>query len=179
MRLNNTITNKIYSKNGQYIVVLIIFFTLSLPVKASLTTPLKKVGEGDMSWMFIDIYRATLFTEKGTYQASNYPQALSITYLKNINKNKLLDATKDQWLLQNFDAVKVEHWLKTLSQIWPDIQTNDTLLFYVSENKQGTFYYNERQIGSISDRELSVAFLAIWLSDKTSQPKLRRQLLGI
>lgn len=179
MTLNNTITSKTYSKNGQLILALVIFFILSMPVQASLTAPLKKVGEGDMSWMFIDIYRATLFTEKGTYQASNYPQALSITYLKNINKNKLLAATKDQWLLQNFDAVKVEHWLNTLGQIWPDIQTNDTLLFYVSENKKGTFYYNETLIGSVKDSELSVAFLAIWLSDKTSQPKLRRQLLGI
>ncbi|PKG38536.1 chalcone isomerase family protein [Psychromonas sp. Urea-02u-13] len=31
----------------------------------------------------------------------------------------------------------------------------------------------------MNSEDFSDAFLAIWLSDKTSQPKLRRQLLGL
>ena len=180
MMLNNPILNRISTKNWQYnSIVLIMFFVLSLPAYAAITDHLKKVGEGNMSWMFLDIYRATFFTENGVYQAFDYPQALSITYLKDINKNRLLEATKKQWLLQDYDQLQIESWIDELSQIWPNIKSNDNLIFYVDKNNQGIFYYNQRLIGSVSDKELSTAFLAIWLSHKTSQPKLRRQLLGI
>lgn len=132
-----------------------------------------------MSWMFLDIYHASLFTSTGDYNERIYPQALTINYLKNISKKSLIEATQEQWLLQDVDQVKLNHWLTLLHQIWPDINKGDNLTFYVTGNKEGHFYYNQALVGSINSDGFSDAFLNIWLSEKTSQPKLRRQLLAL
>ena len=132
-----------------------------------------------MSWMFLDIYRVSLFTSSGDYKDQSYPQLLTINYLKNINKDSLIEATEEQWLLQGVEQAQLNNWLKLLDQIWPDINKGDNLTFYVAENKTGYFYYNQSLIGSINSEGFSYAFLNIWLSEKTSQPKLRRQLLAL
>ena len=40
------------------------------------------------------------------------------------------------------------------------------------------FYFNKVHIGRIDDHTFGQIFLDIWLAEKTSQPKLRSQLLG-
>ncbi|WP_413702284.1 chalcone isomerase family protein [Psychromonas sp. KJ10-10] len=145
----------------------------------SLPQQLIKVGEGTMSWMFLDIYHASLFTSTGKYNEQSHPQVLTINYLKNIKKNSLIEATEEQWLLHDVDEEKLKNWLQLLHQIWPDINKGDSLTFHVAENKEGYFYYNQELIGRIPNEDFCNAFLAIWLSEKTSQPKLRRQLLAL
>jgi hypothetical protein len=140
---------------------------------------LQKVGDGTMSWLFLDLYDASLFTPSGNYQSDIYPQALTINYLKNVNKKRLIKATEEQWVLQEFEESKVKYWLQSLQQIWPDIKSGDSLTFYVAENKKGYFYHNQTLLGEINSEDFSDAFLSIWLSEKTSQPQLRRQLLGL
>jgi hypothetical protein len=41
-----------------------------------------------------------------------------------------------------------------------------------------TFWLNGKRISEIRDTEFASQFFAIWLSPKTSQPKLRLSLLG-
>lgn len=160
------------------ILIFVLLFSPSI-YASSLPHKLIKVGEGTMSWMLLDIYRASLYTESGLYREGVYPQVLTINYLKNINKQRLIKATEEQWLLQGVDTEKVQGWLKLLRQIWPDINNGDSLTFYVAENREGSFYYNQRLLGNINNDDFSDAFLAIWLSEKTSEPKLRRQLLSL
>lgn len=159
----------------------IIFLLLlcSLSVNAALPERLQKVGDGTMSWLFLDIYDASLFSFDGRYISGQYPQALTINYLKNIKRKKLINATKEQWNLQNIENKHVKYWLQSLDKIWPDIKKGDSLTFYVAENKKGYFYLNESFLGGINSEAFSEAFLAIWLSEKTSQPQLRQKLLGL
>ncbi|PKG38482.1 hypothetical protein [Psychromonas sp. Urea-02u-13] len=109
----------------------------SLSAQARLPHQLEKVGNGTMSWMFLDIYHASLFTRDGDYSSTVYPQVLTLNYLKNINKKRLVNATKEQWILQGFEDAKMKGWLQSLQKIWPDIKSGDSLTFYVSENKKG------------------------------------------
>ena len=41
------------------------------------------------------------------------------------------------------------------------------------------YYFDEQPIGIIQDKQFGDAFLAIWLSENTSEPGLRKQLLGL
>ena len=165
----------------KYLLFIFLFSTLSLSFSVNAVQPkqLQKVGDGIMSWMFIDIYYAKFATKSGDYKPEVYPQSLTITYLKNITKKRLIKATKEQWRLQGFDNNKIKRWLQAIEKIWPDIKSGESLTFYVDENKKGTFYHNQTLLGEINSNSFSPAFLAIWLSDKTSQPKLRQQLLGL
>ena len=40
------------------------------------------------------------------------------------------------------------------------------------------YYYNGKLLGEIRDREFAKAFFGIWLDPRTSEPALRKQLLG-
>ena len=51
---------------------------------ATLSKELKPVGQATLSWMFMDIYDASLYTASGRYKAQHYPQALTLLYHKNI-----------------------------------------------------------------------------------------------
>jgi hypothetical protein len=46
-------------------------------------------------------------------------------------------------------------------------------------NNKSFFYYNNELIGEIGQQEFSQLFLDIWLSENTSEPDLRRELLGV
>ena len=160
------------------ITLLLFFFVTRAQAQPFPQATFKQVGEGTMSWMFLDIYHASLLTQSGYYKDKTYPVALTITYLKNITKNRLIKVTKAQWLLQGYTKEQISPWLVTLEEIWPDISDGDTLSFFVDKFRKGTFYHNKMLLKKIDSIKLSDAFIAIWLSEKTSEPVLRRQLLG-
>lgn len=157
-------------------VLLMIMF--SCATFAGPTDELKKSGQGKMSWLFIDIYKASLFSLDGKYQPKQYPQALTIHYQRNISKKALLEATQQQWQHLSVDPDLYQDWLQQLSALWPEIKDGDHLTFFVSKDGSGDFYHNDNWIGRIENTQLSDAFLSIWLSKKTSEPKLRKKLIG-
>lgn len=50
-----------------------------------------------MRWLWFKLYDATLYSESGRYQPGRYPQALSITYARVIERQDLLEATAAEW----------------------------------------------------------------------------------
>lgn len=139
---------------------------------------LKRVGQGEMSWLFIDLYQAALYSSSGKYQDKVYPQALKISYRRDIDKDDLVTATQKQWKKLSLDDALYQPWLKKLTQLWPDIQKGDELVFMVETDGGGLFYHNNQLLGGVNSKQFSNAFLSIWLSPKTTEPKLRRQLIG-
>jgi hypothetical protein len=147
---------------------------------------LNKVGEGDMNYLFWTIYRAELFNnvplltgQQVTDAVDDPHQALRITYYKPISKQALIDATEDQWQLLGFDQQAILPWLASLEQIWPDVEPGDRLTLLVLPAQRSEFYLADRLIGTIQDQAFGDAFLAIWLSEQTSEPRLREKLLGV
>ncbi|USD66686.1 chalcone isomerase family protein [Vibrio sp. SCSIO 43136] len=144
------------------------------------------VGTSVLSWLFFDIYQSELKTPDGFYQESSdvtpHPMALSIHYLRDIPKDKLLEATHDQWIHLGYGQKQADEWIGKLEVIYPDIQQGDSLV-YVTDGKAGQFiYYSDKAqpqvVGNINSETLNDAFLSIWLSPDTEYPKHRAQLLG-
>lgn len=65
-----------------------------------------------------------------------------------------------------------------LRQMLPDVQDGDSLTGINVPQRGVRFYKNGRSIGVVDDGDFARAFFAIWLDARTSEPKLRRQLLG-
>ncbi len=145
---------------------------------ATITADLKPVGEATLKWMFMDIYNASLYSRTGNYQELHYPQALTIHYHKNIDRQRLIDATREQWQQQQLNAALYKPWLSQLTLIFPDVKEGDRLTFYVSEQGEGFFYYNQVPVGGIQHPDFAAAFLGIWLARNTALPSLRKQLIG-
>ncbi|MGB5445320.1 MAG: chalcone isomerase family protein [Psychromonas sp.] len=155
--------------------VSILFFK---PAYADVTAQLKTVGTGEMSWFLMDIYKASLHSADGVYTAKKYPQALKIRYQRDFKKEGLVDATEKEWQKMPLTRQQYKPWLRQLSALWPDVKKGDSITLFVAANGQASFYHNNRLLGEIDNADFADAFLDIWLDKNTSQPRLRRQLIG-
>lgn len=170
---------------------------LLVPVKnqiaPTLPSAFKEVGYGRFSVLFWNIYDSRLLTKSGSYKLLQKPTLGSpavifeITYLRDISKDDLLINTVEQWQHLNILPAAYEDYIPKLKSLWPEITEGDTLSLFI-KNGDSYFYHNKIFIGVIAEmpshnigREANFGylFLSIWLSPETSQPKLRKKLLGI
>lgn len=140
---------------------------------------LKLVGEGVMSVLFWDVYLAKYYTPSGDYTQEISPLALEFNYMMDIDAKDLVEETINQWRELDLDQHPDEkQWAEQLNTIWPDVEDGDQLIFRVNEQLHSRFYYNQQWVGTIESREFSERFAAIWLSEDTTAPKVRKKLLG-
>lgn len=139
---------------------------------------LKVVGQAEMRWLMFPLYRITLKTIDGRYQENRYPQMLDILYLRNIDKQDLLTATDSEWKGLGFPLAQRKEWIRQLGNLWPSIKRGDRLAFHIDSTGQNYFILNKKKIGGIADKQFGQSFLAIWLSPKTSRPRIRQRLLA-
>ena len=139
---------------------------------------LKIVGEAKLKVLFWDVYNSSLYSKTGEYQAEQFPQALKINYLRDINAEDLIERTQDEWEKLGIKQVTFSQWIPLLTNIFPDIKKGDTLLLSVSENQQSEFFFNGKTIGKITDQTFGKSFLRIWLDENCSYPKVRNKLIG-
>lgn len=142
------------------------------------TNQLVKYGEGEMKVLFWQLYKAELFGSKNAYSFDDKQLALKITYYRDIDKNDLIEATADQWQHIGVTHQNIPMWLDELATIWPNIKKNDMLIVTRNEDNSASFFNNEGLLGTVKDPDFGDAFLNIWLSNKTTRPKLREKLIG-
>ncbi|MGH1460954.1 MAG: chalcone isomerase family protein [Neptuniibacter sp.] len=156
------------------------FFLLLLPVSSTEVTPpddWERVGAAELKVLWFKVYKAELFTATGVYDQPEMPLLLQLTYQRDISKADLIDETEEQ--LKPFaPGEKVSAWLIQLDQIWPEIRQGDQFSFWVDEQGKGSFFHNQRWIGTLAAPEFSYAFINIWLSEQSNYPELAKKLRG-
>ncbi|MCG8414020.1 MAG: chalcone isomerase family protein [Pseudomonadales bacterium] len=158
-------------------------FLLSLLFAATLTASptqdLNPVGSATLKVLFWTIYDSSLFTPNGIYEGVKPGLALQINYRRNISRSDLIDRTRDEWQKLDLYQAGCEEWLSALEVMWPDLKRGDELVLHVDEDLNSNFFFNDELIGSIKDSKFTENFLAIWLSENSSYPRLRNQLVGL
>jgi hypothetical protein len=162
----------------------------------TIVSSLKKLGEGQMKILFWKVYKAEFYSKTSPYNPQSYPKALKLTYQRDIKKQEFLSATQGEWdklnshLDKRIISQKQENkWLTQLSDIFPNIKESDVILFMLNKEKQANFYLQRASnsqakpsvhtlLGAINEPTFGDYFLSIWLSENTSRPKLRKQLLA-
>lgn len=163
----------------------ILFFSKMLDAKTNtnITTlnidAYQLIGSSKMTWFWFDLYHASFYTVTGKYHSGIYPKLLTIAYLRNIDADDLVSATIEQWQDLQYSKNDISRWRNVVSSLWPDIQKADTLSIEVISSDEARFFYNQQLLTSINSKGFADAFISIWISEKTSQPELRNQLLGI
>ncbi|MDP5147850.1 chalcone isomerase family protein [Shewanella sp. ULN5] len=142
--------------------------------------PLKliQVGEADMDVLWFDVYLAKLYSLDGVYQPQRFPLMLDIEYHRDISAQELIDATIEQWQKNGIAAAEINQIKSHLISAWPDVKQNDRLSFIIHNDQQAEFLFNDKPFYQLADQRFSEAFIGIWLSEKTTHPKLRQQLIG-
>ncbi|MCL1067208.1 chalcone isomerase family protein [Shewanella olleyana] len=141
-------------------------------------SPLQMVGEADMNLLWFSIYSAKLMSVDGDYQHNQFPLKLEIQYHRDIEAEDLVEATVDQWQHIGIAEQDIPRLQQQIEQAWPDVKEGDKLSFMMHNHDLGQFYFNDKPLPLIEEAGFSKAFLGIWLSEKTSRPKLRKQLIG-
>ncbi len=138
----------------------------------------KKVGEARLSVYFWDIYDASLFASNGTF-AEGKPFALELKYLRKFKGKEIASRSVDEMRkLGMHDEIKLAKWYQAMQEIFPNVKSGETITGIVDEQQISHFYFNKKSLGSVHDKEFSQWFFNIWLSDRTSEPEMREQLLG-
>ncbi len=136
----------------------------------------KEVGSAKFRVLFWDIYQSRLASPSGKYDPDE-TFLFEITYLRDIKSKDLIERTIEQWEHIGLEESQYQGYLGQIQALWPDISKGDKLSMYVT-NELTAFYYNDSFRGIVEDPNFAGDFVAIWLSENTSQPSLRRQLLG-
>lgn len=146
----------------------------------------RKVGDATLTWGPFTLYTSQLLTPDGRYRGMSRDNALIITYARDIDRDELVEATRDQWQAQGIlqQEPQSEAWLRMLKTLWPDV-TPGTQLAFVLTDGQGQFWYRHpaaqtsfTPLGPRQSAAFSSRFLAIWLGPHTEYPDLRKQLTG-
>jgi hypothetical protein len=136
------------------------------------------VGRGTLTYAFWDIYDATLYAPQGKWDR-NKPFALSIHYKWPLEGKSIADRSVQEMRKQGFqDEVKLATWTAQMKSIFPDVGQGTVLTAIHAPGAKTVFYHDNKLIGSIKGDEFGRYFFDIWLSEKTSAPDLRRNLLG-
>ena len=137
-----------------------------------------KIGEAKLKVLFWDIYNSSLYNKTGQYQEGQYPLALKIDYLRDVDAKDLIQRAQEEWLKLGISKEMFSSWILLLSDIFPNIKKGDSLVLSVGVDQQSEFIYNGVSIGKISDQSFGASFLSIWLDVKCSFPSVRNKLIG-
>ncbi|MCF6441277.1 chalcone isomerase family protein [Pseudoalteromonas luteoviolacea] len=144
-----------------------------------LTKGMTQVGQtARMTYLFWDVYDISLYSPSGSYN-SLAPFVLQLTYLRDLDGEEIAKRSLEEMQKQGFDDEALgAKWLLQMKQIFPDVTENYSLYGVRDENGVTRFYDSEKLLGEISDQNFTKWFFDIWLSEKTTEPKMRLKLLG-
>ena len=135
------------------------------------------VGNAMFTYLFWDVYDATLYAPKGKWQ-SDAPFALKLAYQRELDGKKIAQRSVDEMRKQGVsDEDALSEWQNEMVALFPDVDNGDVITGVATRNRVSEFYINGELVGKIEDESFTQAFFDIWLSEKTSEPKLRKALL--
>ncbi len=131
-------------------------------------------------WGF-EVYDASLYTTNGfnAEQFGDHRFGLELSYLRSFKGSDIAERSIDE--IRNVTELtpeQSERWLKAMTSLFPDVQRGDRITGVHVPGSGARFYLNDRLLGDIADEAFSRNFFGIWLSAKTSQPRMRESLIG-
>jgi Chalcone isomerase-like len=141
-------------------------------------TNLTKRGEAVMRFFGLKVYDIRLWTNaKAPTETDLF--ALELVYDLGLKGSEIAKRSIDEKRKQGYnDEAKLAKWLTAMNNVFPDVKQNDSLIGVSVPGKGARFYSQDKFIAEIADPEFAKAFFDIWLSPKSSEPKLRARLLN-
>jgi Chalcone isomerase-like len=150
-----------------------------LPSTVSAENPALKLRGKTLLRVFgFRIYHGFLWTQESG-DALKETHALDLEYLRNFEGEALATRSIDEMKSQGIGSeAQYEPWLKEMRRIFPNVKPNDRITGVHMPGKGAKFFHNGKPTGEVNDPEFAKAFFDIWLSPKTTQPGMRKELLA-
>jgi len=139
-------------------------------------------GQGSFRWFGLKIYDAVLWIDKDGYQPGAPTAAkfiLDLNYARDLYGARIAQSSIDEIRQLGYGSPDQQtQWLQKMKSVFPDVHEGTHISGVYLPAKGARFYLNGKLLGEIEDPEFARAFFAIWLDERTSAAKLRRQLLA-
>ncbi|MGH8282447.1 MAG: chalcone isomerase family protein [Gammaproteobacteria bacterium] len=141
------------------------------------------LGHGPLNYPFlffhVHIYDAALYVT-GMDWNPDAPYALAVTYARSFSGKSIADeGVKQLRRLGYTDEDDLRRWNQDMVKAFPEVHKGDTLVGLYLPAGETRFYLNGKLTGDIKDPSFGPAFFSMWLSPKTSDPRLRKVLLNL
>ncbi|PUE05884.1 hypothetical protein B9Z51_17915 [Limnohabitans sp. T6-5] len=130
-------------------------------------------------WGF-EVYDARLWTTSGFRysQYAQHPFALELQYLRRLDGTAIASRSIDEMRrVGTFTDAQAQGWLADLRAIFPNVGPNDRITGVNQPGQGAEFWVNGQRVGVVKDAVFARLFFGIWLDERTSEPKMRAQLL--
>jgi hypothetical protein len=137
-------------------------------------------GAARLRYFGFDVYDSRLWIGNG-FRASAFaqtPLALELTYLRSLSGSAIAERSIKEMRREGSISPEQEaRWLKSMETSFPDVKAGDRIVGVHLPGSGARFWFNGQSRPGVADAEFSRYFFGIWLSDNTSEPKLRASLL--
>lgn len=139
------------------------------------------LGSGRLTFMLFHVYDARLWAgpEFDVARYDQVPLALELEYARGFDNVDIAERSIEEMRRSGPIAPeKVTRWLSAMKQAFPDVSAGDRTTGVQVPGVASRFFVNGKFTGEIRDAEFTRLFFGIWLSTRTSEPRLREALLA-
>ena len=130
-------------------------------------------------WGF-EVYDARLWTPRGFRhsQAMQQAFALELQYLRKLEGSAIASRSIDEMRrVGSFTDAQAQAWLAAMREIFPNVSAGERITGVNLPGEGAEFWVNGQRVGAVKDVNFARLFFGIWLDERTSEPKMRAQLL--
>ena len=139
------------------------------------------VGKGRLTFWGFQVYDARLWALPGFKADSlaTQPFALELAYLRGFDNQDVAERSiAEMRRSAAISDAQAKIWIDEMMRALPDVKKGDRIMGIHRPGVGAQFLMNGKPTGEIRDAEFARLFFGIWLSSKTSEPKLRAALLA-
>ena len=139
------------------------------------------IGQGRLTVWGFQVYDARLWALPGFKPDSlaTQPFALELAYLRGFDNRDIAERSiAEMRRSAGISDAQAKIWIEEMMRVLPDVNAGDRVMGLHRPGVGALFLMNGKPAGEIRDTEFARLFFGIWLSPKTSEPKLRAALLG-
>jgi hypothetical protein len=141
----------------------------------------KLSGKGRLTVWGFDVYDASLWVTPGfkSDKLTALPFALELAYLRDFTNTDIAERSiVEMRRSANISEAQAKAWTAAMLRVIPNVKKGDRIMGVYRPGTGAAFLVNGKSAGEIMDAEFARLFFGIWLSPKTSEPKVRSALLA-
>ena len=138
-------------------------------------------GRGTLRFFGLAVYEARLWAAAG-FEAERYPAlpfALELRYARALAGQAIAERSIAEMRRGgSLDDEQARRWQLSMTRAFPNVVAGDRLTGMSQPDGTTRFFHNGQPTSTLVDPAFARRFFGIWLATTTSEPGLRRQLIG-
>jgi hypothetical protein len=101
-----------------------------------------------------------------------------LQYLRKLEGTAIASRSIDEMRrVGSFSDAQAQSWLTAMRELFPDVRQGERITGLNLPGVGAEFWFNGQRVGVVKDPAFARLFFGIWLDERTSEPKMRAQLL--